>query len=57
MNSLVVTFNNPVAVSAVNIWNYSKTPTRGVREIEVFCDDALVFRVRKTGILACIYFL
>ena len=28
---------------ALQLWNYSKTPARGVRDIEVFVDDVLIY--------------
>jgi hypothetical protein len=34
-----------LAISAIEFWNYSKTPSRGVREIEIILDDNLIFKV------------
>ena len=44
-NKLYLTFDNPLAISALKIWNYSKTPTRGIFEFELKCDHKLIFRV------------
>ncbi|KAL4471398.1 hypothetical protein ABPG74_008291 [Tetrahymena malaccensis] len=44
INTIYLFFEKPVIISAINFWNYSKTPSRGVREIEIFLDDKLLFR-------------
>lgn len=30
-------------ISLINIWNYVKTANRGVREIDIFLDEHLVY--------------
>lgn len=37
-------FERPQAVSAVQLWNYTKTPARGVNEFELEIDGMSVFR-------------
>ena len=34
-NKIIVAFNNPLAISGIKMWNYTKQPNRGVDEIAI----------------------
>jgi hypothetical protein len=44
-NEIIITFDKPVIISCINFWNYTKTPSRGAREIEIHVDDLIIYKV------------
>jgi len=45
-NELYIFFHKPVTLSSIYIWNYTKTPSRGVKEMSIWIDGLIVARVR-----------
>lgn len=42
-NVLYIYFDAPVAIAAIKVWNYSKTPSRGVQAMQVLMDDVIIY--------------
>ena len=44
-NTLTLEYSTPTHISGINFHNYAKNPERGVREVEIFLDNTLLYRV------------
>jgi len=56
-NFVCFMFESPTAISAIQLWNYMKTDTRGVNEFEIEVDGCQIFRgfLKKGGSSAVIF--
>lgn len=44
-NTILVSFDKPIIISSMNLWNYSKNSNRGAKEIEIHLDELLLYKV------------
>ena len=44
-NEIHINFKKLTKISYIDIWNYAKTPQRGVQEIEIYFDGYLLYKV------------
>ena len=42
-NTIYIAFDAPISLSVIKVWNYSKSPERGCKDIQIFLDDELLF--------------
>eukprot|EP00933_Yihiella_yeosuensis_P071449 TRINITY_DN7964_c1_g5_i1.p1 TRINITY_DN7964_c1_g5~~TRINITY_DN7964_c1_g5_i1.p1 ORF type:complete len:835 (-),score=139.13 TRINITY_DN7964_c1_g5_i1:91-2343(-) len=43
-NYVELIFDELTQISCARIWNYSRTPSRGVRDVEMYVDDLLIYQ-------------
>ncbi len=41
--TVYIVFDEPVMLACIRLWNYSRTPQRGAREVTVLLDDLAIF--------------
>lgn len=48
LNTLYLGFERAIAIGAIQFWNYSKAPARGTREVAIWLDDLLIYKVIRS---------
>lgn len=43
-NFVELVFDQPTQISVIKFWNYSRTPARGVRDVEIYVDDLIIYQ-------------
>ncbi|KAI3438935.1 hypothetical protein D9Q98_001349 [Chlorella vulgaris] len=43
-NSILIVLDAPLLLGSIRVWNYGKTPSRGVQELECYLDEQLVWK-------------
>lgn len=44
LNQIFVLFPENKTISAINLWNYNKNFDRGVKDVEIFLDERMIFK-------------
>ena len=42
-NTIWIEFNDPIVINLVNIWNYTKSLHRSVKEMEILIDGKMIY--------------
>lgn len=53
-NTIFLTFDEPISISCITIFNYSKNPSRGAKEIIIELDDRIIYMVLLLFIIECL---